>query len=441
MKMLVSLVILAVISATYGQGAPRQKDGSCPPVDLDSFGLCADLCDADGDCPGELLCCPNACGATVCQEPVLQTTEAPPEPPTDPCLEVTCVQQGASCEVMNGQAMCRCPSDCSRFGQSPVCDMSGNSYNNQCVLDAVACQLGITLETVTCPQPTAPVTEAPATQAPATEAPATEAPATEAPARPQPGTCTLPPKTGRCRAFTLRHYHHAGTGRCLRFVYGGCGSNGNNFRSLAECQRQCGAPPPYTPGQQDPDVCSLPLDAGPKCGQFQVRYYYRSEDEGCHLYVHGGCQGNGNSFVSRKACEARCKPAACAPCPVRWSERLSKHYCHSGFVITGRVTNIRRVSPLDDRSIVQVRVTEMHRGGGLVLDGRTRTAMIITENQFAECACPNLSEGNNYILMGDVSGGYGMVSRWNYARPLDSAAYRDLMNVHHSGNPCRGYGR
>ncbi|CAH1241351.1 WFIKKN2 [Branchiostoma lanceolatum] len=440
MKVLGSFVLLAVFAAAYGQAFFRQKDGSCPPVDPDSFGPCADLCEADRDCPGELLCCPNACGATVCQEPVLHSTEAPPPPPTDPCLEVTCMQQGASCEVMNGQPMCTCPSGCSRFGESPVCDASGNSYNNQCVLDAVACQLGITLETVTCPQPTDPPRPQ-TTPAPVTEAPATEAPATEAPARPQPGTCTLPPRTGRCRAYVSRYYYHAGTGRCLQFVYGGCGTNGNNFHSLAECQQQCGAPPQSTPGQQDPDVCSLPLDAGPKCEQYQVRYYYRSEDGECHLYLHGGCQGNGNSFVSKSACEARCKPATCAPCPLRWSGSLSKHYCHSGFVITGKVINIRRVSPLDDRSIVQVRVTQMHRGGGLVLDGRTRTAMIITEDQFAECACPKLTEGKNFILMGSVNGGYGMVNRWNYIRPLDNAAYRDLMNVHHSGNPCRGYGR
>ncbi|KAI8492387.1 hypothetical protein Bbelb_298400 [Branchiostoma belcheri] len=436
MKMLVSFVLLAVIATAYGQASSRQKDGSCPPVDLDSFGLCADLCDADRDCPGELLCCPNACGATVCQEPVLHSTEAPPEPPTDPCLEVTCVQQGASCQVMNGQPMCRCPSDCSRFGQSPVCDMSGNSYNNQCVLDAVACQLDITLETVKCPQPTDPPRPQ-TTSAPVTEAPATEAPATEAPARPQPGTCTLPPKTGRCRAYTLRYYYHPGTAQCLRFVYGGCGSNGNNFGTLTECQRQCGGA--SDPPQAAPDVCTLPLDAGPNCGQFQVGYYYRSEDEECHPYLHGGCQGNGNSFVSKSACETRCKPATCAPCSNRWS--LSKSYCHSGFVITGRVTSIRRVSQFDDRSIVQVRVTQTHRGGGLVLDGRTRTAMIITDDQFAECACPKLSEGNDYILMGRVNGGYGMVSRWSYVRPLDNAAYRELMNMHHSGNPCRGYGR
>lgn len=58
-------------------------------------------------------------------------------------------------------------------------------------------------------------------------------------ARP-PYTCFLPIETGPCRAYFDRYAFDPETGRCVHFIYGGCGGNANNFESYGECRHRCG---------------------------------------------------------------------------------------------------------------------------------------------------------------------------------------------------------
>ncbi|XP_053405367.1 actinia tenebrosa protease inhibitors-like isoform X2 [Mercenaria mercenaria] len=51
--------------------------------------------------------------------------------------------------------------------------------------------------------------------------------------------CSLPAKAGPCEAAIERYYYDAATGKCQMFLWGGCDSNGNNFRSLKACKRNC----------------------------------------------------------------------------------------------------------------------------------------------------------------------------------------------------------
>nr|AAM93648.1 putative secreted protease inhibitor ISL1156_cluster318 [Ixodes scapularis] len=51
--------------------------------------------------------------------------------------------------------------------------------------------------------------------------------------------CTLPKKTGPCKASFSRFYFDNKDGQCKSFTYGGCGGNGNNFKTLKKCQRTC----------------------------------------------------------------------------------------------------------------------------------------------------------------------------------------------------------
>ena len=51
--------------------------------------------------------------------------------------------------------------------------------------------------------------------------------------------CQLPKSVGRCRAAIPRYYFNSTANRCLRFRYGGCGGNENNFRTSSECRRAC----------------------------------------------------------------------------------------------------------------------------------------------------------------------------------------------------------
>lgn len=52
--------------------------------------------------------------------------------------------------------------------------------------------------------------------------------------------CDLPFEEGLCDAYFPRYYFDKEMGRCHKFVYGGCGGNGNNFRTKEECNQRCG---------------------------------------------------------------------------------------------------------------------------------------------------------------------------------------------------------
>lgn len=49
--------------------------------------------------------------------------------------------------------------------------------------------------------------------------------------------CNLPLEVGPCEALIPRWgFEH---GECVKFIYGGCGGNENNFESQAECETAC----------------------------------------------------------------------------------------------------------------------------------------------------------------------------------------------------------
>lgn len=51
--------------------------------------------------------------------------------------------------------------------------------------------------------------------------------------------CKLPIDSGPCGAEYARFGYHAVSGHCLKFQYGGCDGNGNNFESKLDCEKQC----------------------------------------------------------------------------------------------------------------------------------------------------------------------------------------------------------
>ncbi|KAF8777348.1 Amyloid-like protein 2 like protein [Argiope bruennichi] len=51
--------------------------------------------------------------------------------------------------------------------------------------------------------------------------------------------CYQPMKSGPCLARIERWYYDAAKQKCVRFLFGGCGENQNNFRTLSECISRC----------------------------------------------------------------------------------------------------------------------------------------------------------------------------------------------------------
>ncbi|KAL3864684.1 hypothetical protein ACJMK2_006345 [Sinanodonta woodiana] len=67
---------------------------------------------------------------------------------------------------------------------------------------------------------------------------------------------------------------------------------------------------PITRLTQKPDpfednVCQLPKIVGP-CEASISRYYFDPKSGRCELFSYGGCQGNGNNFLTLRECQRRC---------------------------------------------------------------------------------------------------------------------------------------
>ncbi|CAL8352173.1 unnamed protein product [Lota lota] len=163
--------------------------------------------------------------------------------------------------------------------------------------------------------------------------------------------CRRPKKVGFCEAFFPRFYYDVTTQSCKSFIYGGCGNNGNNFKSLQECETACQGVTDYTndniPLSLCPSLClslsvfisvsrplCLPLSLSPvprssdvslpeisevdfaqRCGaEPEVgpcraalpRWFYNSNTHTCQSFIYGGCRGNKNNYGSQENCMVSC---------------------------------------------------------------------------------------------------------------------------------------
>ncbi|XP_071139209.1 mambaquaretin-2-like [Mytilus edulis] len=51
--------------------------------------------------------------------------------------------------------------------------------------------------------------------------------------------CRLPASSGPCYGYFENYHFNRRSGKCEKFVYGGCQGNANNFETLMECEREC----------------------------------------------------------------------------------------------------------------------------------------------------------------------------------------------------------
>lgn len=160
--------------------------------------------------------------------------------------------------------------------------------------------------------------------------------------------CFLPPQAGPCGDRITRYYHDKG--HCRPFQYGGCAGNGNNFFSLAECQRLCIVAADADSnrsgmrrteddgdevrGKEDKggfstgkrrlreewgtrrsgrgrkqlrrDTCHQPPNIG-TCQSSVTRWWYDELAGTCSQFQWTGCGGNSNNFGSQEKCLMRCK--------------------------------------------------------------------------------------------------------------------------------------
>ncbi|XP_035896391.1 papilin isoform X2 [Anopheles stephensi] len=130
--------------------------------------------------------------------------------------------------------------------------------------------------------------------------------------------CQLEYAYGDCSGNEERWYYAPHEQRCLRFGYSGCGGNGNNFHSQAECERSCPAPGGGAPvdvdvrgptDQQPSNVsrCEEPPEFGDGDGDGElILFYYNAERQSCERFRYSGAGGNTNRYNSEEECERVC---------------------------------------------------------------------------------------------------------------------------------------
>nr|CDJ84543.1 Thyroglobulin type-1 and Proteinase inhibitor I2 domain containing protein [Haemonchus contortus] len=136
---------------------------------------------------------------------------------------------------------------------------------------------------------------------------------------------------GECNGVFQRFAFDTESGECRPFTYGGCGGNGNNFATLAECRIKCQKDvikeklqfPSQTPFKQAPQIsvalspgnlCEHDIEVGECSGVF-VRFGYDKATNDCRQFTYGGCGGNGNNFATIQECRNVCIRKVCNPNP------------------------------------------------------------------------------------------------------------------------------
>ena len=113
------------------------------------------------DCADFEKCCTNVCGLNSCV--AARFSDGTPAQPDGldrggaggdqvsvaTCQGFICSQQGATCDIWEGQPICKCQDRCEKE-PSFTCASDGLTYFNRCYMDAEACARGVTITVVTC---------------------------------------------------------------------------------------------------------------------------------------------------------------------------------------------------------------------------------------------------------------------------------------------------
>ncbi|KAL5517701.1 hypothetical protein EMCRGX_G003301 [Ephydatia muelleri] len=104
--------------------------------------------------------------------------------------------------------------------------------------------------------------------------------------------CNASPEAGPCYAYFPSFFYNSTSGKCERFVYGGCQGNANRFGTEQQCNNKC--------------VCSQPKEIGDYCKAKIPAFYYNAQNRRCEPFYYRGCGGNSNRFYDVKTCLETC---------------------------------------------------------------------------------------------------------------------------------------
>ncbi|XP_068092359.1 collagen alpha-4(VI) chain-like [Hyperolius riggenbachi] len=111
-----------------------------------------------------------------------------------------------------------------------------------------------------------------------------------------------------CGDYQRMWYYIKEVDACSQFWYGGCDGNGNRFSNENECLQACSSKRKGVSEETRPlnkDICKLKQDEG-GCQDYELKWWYNSDNNECVQFWYGGCGGNRNHFETQEQCEAAC---------------------------------------------------------------------------------------------------------------------------------------
>ncbi|XP_051007953.1 tissue factor pathway inhibitor 2 [Acomys russatus] len=114
-------------------------------------------------------------------------------------------------------------------------------------------------------------------------------------------TCLLPMEAGLCRAALPRFYYDRNQQECIKFIYGGCMGNANNFYTKELCEETCGSIEKVRP------ICRLALRTQP-CDKPNTQYFFNLNTMTCEILKPGLCSMTNNVFPDEDTCKGYCEP-------------------------------------------------------------------------------------------------------------------------------------
>ncbi|KAL3311349.1 hypothetical protein Ciccas_010070 [Cichlidogyrus casuarinus] len=119
-----------------------------------------------------------------------------------------------------------------------------------------------------------------------------------------PKNCLGPLKSDFCGPTEMKWGFVEKFGKCVEFVYGGCGGNHNRFDTRMDCENNCQEVIAENINYKN---CNDPRDDSECLAAFQ-RYFFNRNTRKCELFIWGGCGANGNNFKSLLDCQLACEP-------------------------------------------------------------------------------------------------------------------------------------